>query len=655
MEHYLNQVLLLLALAVGAVLLLQRLRLPSLLAYLLVGVLLGPHTPGPILDSARLRPLAEFGVVFLLFTIGLAFSLPSLRALRPVVLALGAAQVALTTAIVGVLAWLFGLPPAAAFVVGTVFAQSSTAVIERQLAELRQEQSRHGRLALAMSVFQDVAAVPFVVVIPVLGATAAAGAVGATLAVALLKALAATMVVVAAGRWLVRPLFQLVAQRRSAEIFTLAVLLVSLAAASVTHALGLSLAFGAFLAGMMLGETEFRHQVESAIRPFRDVLLGLFFVGIGTLVDPTVIVRHPHVVLGATAALLASKAVLVAAIVRLARYDVRTAWRTGLVLAVGGEFGFALIALALGANVIGATVGQVAIASVFLSMAIAPFLIRHDAAIAARIAPAANRDDDVASLLPPSDAALLSGHVIVCGYGRIGQAIGHMLEEEGVRYVALDLDSAHVRQARLAGERVFYADGTDRNVLETVGLASARLLVISHDDTAAALATLAHVRSLRPEVPVMVRTRDEAHVDVLRAAGATEIVPETLEASLMIATHAMLLLELPVERVVAHMRSASSSRYRLFREVFRGEDPVSRARADDGADRLKPIVIPAEGVFVGRPLYTLDQPGILVTALVRRGRRQLAPPPDTLLEAGDTVVVFGPSQEVEAAEHLLLA
>jgi len=644
----------LLGTAVAVVLVLQRLHVPTILAYLLVGVLVGPHTPGPIIDAAHLRPLAEFGIVFLLFTIGLSFSLPQLHALRHLVLGLGTAQVALTTAVVGVVAWLAGLPPAAAFVVGAVFAQSSTTVIERQLTEQREEQSRHGRLSVAMSVFQDVTAVPFVVVIPVLGASATAAALGGTLGLAMAKAVLAFGLVFAAGRWLLRPLFHLVAERRSVEVFTLTVLFVSLAAAAVTHSLGLSMAFGAFLAGMMLGETEFRHQVEAAIRPFRDVLLGLFFVGIGMLFDPDAVVRVWQWVLAGTAALLGIKTLLVAGIVRMAGVEAVTAWRTALCLAVGGEFGFALLAIALGAQVIDPEVGQIALASVLLSMIVAPYLIRYSHAIALRLAPAAAGAGDDVPLGLPSDAALLSGHVIICGYGRIGQNVGRMLEEENIPYVALDLDPARVKQAHVAGERVFYADSSERDILEAVGIATARLVVVSHDDVAAALAVLRHVRALRPDLPVMVRTRDETHVDALREAGATEVVPETLEAGLMIATHALLLLDVPLARVVRRFQGQRASRYRLLREFFRGGQAFAGGAFDGDGDRMKPVVVPTGSAAAGRTLADLRLNGVVVTALVRRGKRLPAPPPQTRIEAGDALVLFGAAQEVDAAERMLL-
>ena len=649
------QLLILLAAAVAVVGVFQRLHIPSSLGYLLVGVVLGPYTPGPVIEGHQLRVLAEFGIVFLLFTIGLSFSLPQIHALRHQVLGLGTGQVVLTTAIVGLVAWLAGLSPAAAFVVGAVFAQSSTTIISRQLTEQGEDNSRHGRLGTALSVFQDVTAVPFVIVIPVLGVAVGVEALGASLGWALAKAVLAFALVFLAGRWLLRPLFHAAAASRSAELFTLTVLLVSLAAGWTTHRLGLSMAFGAFLAGMMLGETEFRHQIESAIRPFRDMLLGLFFVGIGMLFDLASLPAVWHWALAGALCLLMVKTILVAGLVRFSGIDALTSWRTGLLLAVGGEFGFALLAIALEAGVIAQQLGQTALASVLLSMIVAPFLIRYNYSIARRLVPhkRASADDDLPRA-SDSTAVALGDHVIICGYGRIGQSVGHFLEEEGIRFVALDLDASRVREAHLAGEPVFYGDAADRGMLESVGIGTARLMVISHHDTAAALRVLQIARQLRPGLPVMARTRDESQVDELREAGAVEVVPETLEAAMMIAAHALLLLDVPLTRVVRRIQEQRGSRYRLLREFIRGEggfldDAHVRAR-----ERLHPVLLPPGSSAVGRTLGELVLPGVVVSALVRQGERQLEPPPDTRLEAGDVVVLFGSAGDVERAETSIL-
>lgn len=359
------------------------------------------------------------------------------------------------------------------------------------------------------------------------------------------------------------------------------------------------------------------------------MLLGLFFVSIGMLVDPSALPDLWHWALAAAATLLGVKAVLVAALVRTSGIEPQTAWRTGIALAVGGEFGLAVLAIALDARVIDAHSAQIALTAVLFSMIAGPLLIRYGHVIAdwagGRGAPApANvpRPD-----VPP--AQQWRDHVIICGYGRIGQNVGRFLEEEGLPFVALDVDPARVREAHAAGEPVYYGDAAERDMLEAVGVAQARLVVVSHDDVGAALKVLHHVRALRPELPVMVRTRDESRVDEPMRAGATEVVPETLEASIMIVSHALLLLDVPMRRIVRRIRDARVDRYRLLREFFRGGDAPSGGGED--ADRLHSVPLPEGAAAVGRTLAELDlaRDRVLVAALVRQGRRKLAPSPET--------------------------
>lgn len=648
------QILLLLGTTALVVAVFQWLHVPSSLAYLLVGVLLGPHTGGPVIENEEIHGAAEFGIVFLMFTIGLNLSLPQVHALRHLVLGLGTGQVVLTTLAVGAAALAFGLSPESAFVVGAVFAQSSTAIIGKQLAEQGEEYSRHGRLAMAMSVFQDVTAVPLIVVVPVL-AVPSFRALSESLGWALAKAVLAFVLVFFAGRWLLRPLFHAVASRRSAELFTLTVLLVSLGAGGLTYQLGLSVAFGAFLVGMMLGETEFRHQVESTIRPFRDVLLGLFFVSIGMLFDPSLMEGTWQWALAGAFVLLAVKTVLVAVLVRATGIDLATAWRVGLLVAVGGEFGFALLAIALNAEVISQQTGQIALMAVLLSMITAPFLIRYNRALATGwLDFHAPQGEEAALSAGPRVAGPPHDHVIICGYGRIGQNIGRFLEEEHIPYVALDLDPQRVKEARIACEPVYYGDSSERDMLETVGIGKARLVVVSHEDLAAAHKILLHAAALRPGLPVMVRTRDESHVEELRRAGAAEVVPETLEAGLMIASQALLLLNVPLSRVARRIREQRLNRYLLLREFFRGDATFSDGVQSQDSDRLRAVPLLPGCRAAGCTLAELALEGVVVTALVRHGVRELAPVPDTRLAEGDAVVLFGALSDLDKAERRLL-
>lgn len=647
----LAQILVLLGLAVGVIVLFHRLHVPSSLGYLLVGVLVGPYTVGPVVDRSVIVQIAEFGIVFLLFTIGLSYSLPELRALRGKVLWLGTGQVLLTTAVVGVLAALLGITPAAAFVVGAVFAQSSSTILARQLIDQGEENSRAGRLGLAMSVFQDVTAVPFIVVIPILGATAAASVVAGELAWAMAKVVLAIVVVVGAGHWLLARVFRGVAKSRSAELFTLTVLLVVLLAAWATNTLGLSLAFGAFLAGMTLGDTEFRHQVENTIRPFRDVLLGLFFVSVGMLFDPGVFVDQWFWALLGALVLLLSKLLIVFGLVRATGTDSRSAWRTGLMVATGGEFGLALLAIALNNSVVDDQLGQVVLISVLLSMVAGSFLIRFNRQIARRLTRSSpvSADDEAAMSLPAGDS--LQDHVIIAGYGRIGQSVGHLLEQESIPYVAVDMDPTLVAEAHRVGEPVYYAQATDAETVANLGVDNARLVVIAHDDFSAAMELLRSLNRTHPDLPVMVRAHDETHMAELEAAGAIEVVPETLEAGLTLGSEALLLLDVPPDQVMRRIQQQRTARYRLMRDFLTGNSLVSET--GESGERLKSCKVPASSPCVGLRLGDVLPDDVTLTAVMRNGQKLPVPTRRLKLAAGDTVVVLGPKESLRKLEAVL--
>ncbi len=559
MMEYLAQIILLLAVAISVVAIFQRLHVPTSLGYLLVGMIVSPYTMGPVVSMPELEALAQFGVVFLLFTIGLDFSLPQMRALRKQVLGLGTAQVALTTLLVGVITWIAGLPAVAAFVFGAAFAQSSTTVIASVLAEQGEDTTRHGRIGLAMSVFQDVTAVPFLVVIPVLGASVAAGALAGMLGLALAKAALAFALVIFVGRWLLRPFFHMVSRRRSNELFTLAVLLIALLSAWVTNSLGLSLPFGGFLAGMILGRTEFRHQVESSVSPFRDVLLGLFFIGIGMRFDPMAIPPIWHWSLLGALLIITSKTLLVAAIVRRVAADARMTWRTGLMLSVGGEFGLALIAIALDSQVLDAQLGQIAITSVLLSMVGGAVLIRFNGPIASlltRKAAARPAPDHEDTPQTPEHS------VVIGGYGRVGRTIAILLHSCGTPFIAFDTDPKRVELGRADGHEVWLGNIADPGLLAAARVDKASLVVLAVDLKNTALATVKYIRRNCPQVPVIVRAPDLKSRARLLNAGAAHAYPETLESSLQLGVTALEMLNIAPDDIEQILQSVRDRGYR---------------------------------------------------------------------------------------------
>lgn len=553
MMTLLLDILMLLSVTISVIIIFQKLHIPTSLGYLLVGIILGEYTFGPTIHFPQLHALAEFGVVFLLFSIGLNYSLPQLHALRGLVLGFGTGQVVLTTLLVMIILYAIGLPITIAFVFGAIFAQSSTTIIASLLKEQGEENSQHGRLGVAISVFQDVTAVPFLVIIPVLGVSIAANVLALSLGVALAKAVLAFAIVFFAGRWVLSPLFHLVSASKSAEAFTLTVLLVALLAAWTTNHLGLSLAFGGFLAGMMLGETAFRHQIESTIRPFRDVLLGLFFVGIGMRVDPSAIPPIWHwTVLGALLILL-SKVLIVATMLRYKKMDTQIAWRTGLLLSVGGEFGLALIAIALDAKVLTMQFGQIAISSVLLAMILGAILIRFNGTISSLLVTKSAPTDN-----PPIDSvAIAEQSVIVAGYGRVGHTVSVLLETSGVPFIAFDGNINRVLQGKADNHPVVYGDMSDPTLLQTLHVERAALVIITVDNSDTALHMIYYLRRTYPQIPIIARARDIETSKQLLQAGAMNVYPETVEASLLLGTTALEMLQVPqanIEQVIQDLR-----------------------------------------------------------------------------------------------------
>ncbi len=652
----LDAILVLLAVAVIAVAVFRRFNLPPILAYLFVGMLVGPYALNWIPESEGTRFLAEFGVVFLLFTIGLEFSLPQLIAMRREVLGLGGAQVALTSLAGGGIAWLFGMPLMAAVVIGGILAMSSTAIVIKQLTEQLEVSSRHGRLSIGVLLFQDVAVIPFLILIPVL-ASDSDTSVALELGAALLKGVFVIGAMLAIGHWLLRPLFHIIAAQRSSELFTLAALLFALAAAWLTHLFGLSFALGAFIAGMLLGETEFRHQVEADIRPFRDVLLGLFFVTIGMLLDLSALPGIIHWVLLLVVAIIFFKVVLVTVLSRLLGAEPGIALRTGIVLAQGGEFGLALLTLALVEGALAPEASQTVLAAIIITMLLSPFLISSNGAIAKWLYAGSylrNRESQVSEMEGHTEN--LDQHVVICGYGRIGQNIARFLDQEDVNYIALDLDPVRVRDARAAGEQVFYGDSTHIENLGAAGIGRAKVLVISFDDISRTMKILQQVKRLWPDLPVLVRTRDDANLDALQQAGATEVVPETLEASLMLASHLLLLLNVPVSRIVRNVQEVRSTRYQMLRGFFHGQEAESLEEATAFRERLQSVELPEGAHAVGCALgaLKLQESDVIVTAVRRGGIKGHQPEPDMVLQADDILVLYGTPEDLAHAETLLL-
>jgi len=652
MENTLQSVLVLLLAAVLVVILFRLLKLPAMLGYLLVGIAIGPHGLALIRDSVANRDLAEFGIVFLMFSIGLEFSLPKLATMRAIVFGLGASQVAATLAIVVGLALATGADWRAGFVIGGVFAMSSTAIVSKMLADQLELTTIHGRQVIGVLLFQDLAVVLLLILIPALAEPPAE--LAGSLALALLKAAVALSILLYFGQRPMRAWFHLVATQKSSELFVLNVLLITLGLAYVTERAGLSLALGAFIAGVLISETEYRYQVEEDIKPFRDVLLGLFFVMVGMRLDLGQVMGNLMWTTVALVALIVVKAALIAGLARLLGSDTGAALRSGLDLAQGGEFGFVLLALAAPLHLVPEAALQSVLAAIVLSMLAAPFIIERSEHILRHVSGA----EWMARAMELHNVAVRSmsadQHVVVCGYGRSGQNLVRLLKREQISSIALDNDPQRVREAAAAGESVVYGDATRREVLIAAGLLRAKALVVSVADTELALRVLASVRQIRPGVPIVVRTVDDANIERLREAGAVEVVADIMEGSLMLASHALMLLGVPLPRVLAHIRRTREGRYALFKGFFGGatDEPED---AEHTHLRLHSVTITPGAAAIGRSLrdINLESRRVTVQAVRRRGVRTEQADPDAMIEEGDVLVLLGAEQDCAAAEMLL--
>ena len=658
MDSLLGVIVVLLAVSVGAVTAARALKLPPLVGYLSVGVLLGPNALGLAPDTDVTRWLAEIGVVFLMFSIGLEFSLPKLRAMRSLVFGLGGIQVGLTLVLVATLIGMtqdwHGMSWQAGVALGGALAMSSTAMVMRLAGDRGELESAHGKPVVGVLLFQDLAVVPLLVLIPALaGLTGQSDqGLGWALSMAMAKSLLVLGLALLIGQRLVRPWLTLVARRKSQELFTLNVLLMTLGLALITEHAGLSLALGAFLAGMLISETEYRYQVEADVKPYRDVLMGLFFISVGMLLDFSVIASHWVVVLLLVICPMVFKFVVISVLARFFGIGPGASLKTGLWLCQAGEFGFVLLDPAGLNGLIPQSVLQPVQAAMVISMLIAPFIIEQSDRWILRLV---RNEWFLRSLQIHRIAAQTLGseqHVIVCGFGRCGQNLAQMLDSENIPYVALDLDPQRTREAAAAGSSVVFGDAARRETLLAAGVHRASILVITYADRASAVHVIHAARQLAPALPIIVRSRDDNDLSSLHAAGATEVVPEVVEGSLMLASHALALAGVPLHRVLRRVREVRDSRYALLRGYFHGSmDDVSERSAEI---LLRSFSVSETSPSVGATLGSLrlDEVGVEMTSL-RRGKERLAIDAGLVIQAHDVIVMRGASEALAVAEELL--
>jgi CPA2 family monovalent cation:H+ antiporter-2 len=539
MYSSLELIILLLFCSVGLVALLRNAKLPPMIAYFLVGLILGPSGFSVLTDSESNRHLVEFGIVFLMFTIGLEFSLPTLNSMRKILFGVGLTQVGITLLISTMLAMFVGLSFVDGFVVGAAVTMSSTAIVSKILMERLDLNTRHGKLSIGILLFQDLAVIPILILISTLSNPNFD--LFQSFSNVLLKATALFVIVFWVGKPILNWWFGIIARQKSSELFVLNVLMVTLIFAYVTDFFGLSFALGAFVAGMLISETHYRFQVESDIAPFRDILLGLFFITIGMMLNLSLLFSNIFLILCFLIILILFKSLLIAGLIKIFGYETGVGIRTGVILAHAGEFSFVILALAQQEKILNDYVSQLVLAVALLSMLIAPFIIQFNGRIARKLSKSylKNSQENINNIKELGQK--FNDHVILCGFGRSGQYLSRFLAEENIPYIAVDIDMTRVNDAAIAGESVVYGDASRLEVLKAAGIDSAKGLIVTYADDRASEKVLTVVRSYNKDIPVIVRTMDESGIEKIRAAGANEVVPEVLEGSLMLASHALVI------------------------------------------------------------------------------------------------------------------
>jgi CPA2 family monovalent cation:H+ antiporter-2 len=528
---YLFEVVVILLAAVVTVSVFQRLKLGAVLGYLVAGALIGPAGLSLISEMETARTLAEFGVVFLLFTVGLELPFERIKLMRGRIFALGVGQVLVTTIVIAAVALLAGMSTvASAVVVGGALALSSTAIVLRLLVDRGELTSQFGRSAFAVLLVQDLLVGLFLVTVLALGQDDLS--IGMALGLAALKVAVAMMAILGLGRIVLRHLFAQVAVTREPEIFAALTLFVVIATGLVTKLAGMSMAFGAFLAGMLLAETTYRHQVAAEIQPFRGLLLGLFFMTVGMSIDVTFALSNGGTVVLLVVGLLLGKAVLLFGLARLFGLPLAQALHLGLVLCQAGEFSFVLLGAGVAIGVVAPGVGQLLVVSVALTMMATPFLDRLGRLLAERV----ERRTVVGVEQAPEQTDRLSNHVVIAGFGRVGAAVAARLRAEKVPFIAVDLDPHLIHQARRLGEPVYYGDVSRAEILDAVHIERARALVVAMNNPKAALQLVALMNYIFPNLPVYARARDDAHAWELEQAGAHTVVPELVATGVKLAS-----------------------------------------------------------------------------------------------------------------------
>lgn len=645
-------IILLMFISVCAVALFKRAHLPPILAYLFAGILAGPQLLSIFAHPEEMHLLAEVGIVFLLFSLGLEFSLPKLLAMRSLVFGVGLGQMILTTAIFTSVPYFFGIDLSASIIIGGTLALSSTAIVIKQATEMGILNNRRTQLAVSILLFQDLAVVPFLIAIPLLAQT---GEVSIALALgeALLKGVFVIAFLMSVGKWLLPWVFREVARTRTDELFVLTTILIALLAGGLTYYFGLSMALGAFLAGMMLGESQYKYQLEADIRPFRDILMGLFFVTVGMQLELTVLWNNLLGIVVGVLVLMVTKVVLVRLASMLVKTDAIDGWSAGVKLCQIGEFSFVIAALATTHGVLTSEQSSLIVCMGVISMALTPWLMNNSVVIAKRI---------VNNELPVEENELsvlsgsLSNHVIICGFGRVGQSVARMLKMEGIHFVAVDMDPVRVHESRNAGEPIIFGDASQKDILVSANVEKAKLVLVTFDQVDKAKQVITQTRTLSDTIDVMVRTKRDYQLDSLYSAGANQVVPELQEGSLMLVSQVLHYAGVPMSRILKRVRAERKGRYDHMHGFYPGETTEISYGTEDKLEFIHAVVLSEHASCLGKTINDIDleRMRVKVKGLRRDGKEVKDPDKDATLQAHDVLVIAGKPRRVERAERKLL-
>ncbi|TMP56536.1 monovalent cation:proton antiporter-2 (CPA2) family protein [Pseudoalteromonas sp. S1612] len=643
----------LLVAAVLFVWLFKRIGLPPVLAYLAVGLLAGGHGVGWMTQSHEMDFIAELGIVFLLFSLGLEFSVSRLMAMRNIVFGLGSLQVFVSSILLIVILHLLNFNLLTSFTIGIIITLSSTAVVAKLLKESGDLNKRRGQLAIGVLLFQDIAVVPLLIILPLFASSDSNG-IGWALLFALTKGAFVCVLLWAIGKWVLPRVFNEVALAKSDELFVLTTLLVALFAGLLTYSFGLSMALGAFLAGMMLGESHYRHQLEADIRPFRDILMGLFFVTVGMQLDISFVVNHAGIIVAALLGILVLKIAVVTVSSLFMGERKQDALACAIMLWQMGEFGFVLIALAAQHDLLSAEQVSFLIAMGVISMALTPYLIDKTPFILKRLgmlerAKFAYEDE-------PQSSTLYNNHVVICGFSRVGQTIARFLSPEAIDYVAIESDPILVQEGKAAGEPLLFGHVEQKDILKCAGVERARLVIITFTEFQQTQIVIDAIKQVAPKVKILIRTRDDSQLERLKDLGVTEVVPEALEASLMLVSHVLSMSGVPMSRIIRRVSSERRNRYKLLQSFFAGENIESDTNLPERLEYLHVIALPDKAFAVNKAISELNlaKRKVLIKALRREGEEIEMPQEHTVLYANDIIVLQGKPRRVEHVEHYLL-